>query len=176
VRAPIALALTFVLIVAACGDSSDGLTSPTSPPTETTATIAAGATTTTAPGVPTMPAGGDSGALPPARCLEIGLALSQAASMGMFGSGSFEDSVLALEAMAGVAPPEIAADFALMASALDEFFRALTAAGIDMSDPSTMASPEAQQAYQDAAEGLEASGADAAADRIGDYLEEVCEG
>jgi hypothetical protein len=162
VRTRIALTLIVALLAAACGDDAEP------------APGQAPGTTAPAGQAPTVPGTVTPGGLPSSQCIELSMALSQAATMGMMGSGDIEDAAGALRAMASAAPREFSADFMILASALEEFFRAVADAGVDFADPSTYTSPQAQQALADASDAFEASGADEASDRIGDYLESVC--
>jgi hypothetical protein len=166
VRVRIALTLVVALLAVACGDDAGPATS-----------IPGLDPVTTAPAYmpPTSPGGTDApGGMPSSECIELSMALSQAAAMGMTESGDLEDSVAALQAMASAAPPQIAADFMIVAAALAEFAQTLAEAGIDFTDPSTYSSPQAQQALEEASDAFDASGIEEASERISDYLDDVC--
>jgi hypothetical protein len=113
--------------------------------------------------------------LPAGECLSIGVALSQAASMGLLGQGGDPtDAADSLAAMSGAAPAEIADDFEILAEAYAAFAAALEDAGVDFSDAGSLSSPEAQAALA-AGEAFASSDVEEASENISEYMDEVCE-
>lgn len=109
-------------------------------------------------------------------CLSASQALASATA-GIGGTALDQAAIdRAFARMAQVGPTAIRADLAVMAAAVDDFFAALDAAGIDLADPNTMASAEARSALADASADFEASGYEDAASRVGDWIEEECAG
>jgi hypothetical protein len=159
----IVVLMALPLLAAACGGNS----------AETSAPVAPTDVASVDPG-----GGGGAGAagLTNADCIQVGLALAQAGSMGagMTGDGSVEDSAQALENMSKEAPAEIADDLQVLGEGLAAFGQALKDAGIDLSDPQAMADPGAQQALSDAVDAFDASGASEASQNISTYVEETC--
>ncbi|HUP14898.1 MAG TPA: hypothetical protein VM848_02420 [Acidimicrobiia bacterium] len=110
------------------------------------------------------------------ECLAIGVALSQAASMGVLGQGGDPtDAADSLAAMSGAAPAEIADDFEILAEAYSAFAAALEGAGVDFSDAGSLSSPEAQAALATAGEAFASSGVEEASNNISEYMDEVCD-
>lgn len=118
--------------------------------------------------------GGDLTGFTNEECYQVAFAWSQAASLGFGGAGSIDDSVEALDDLAEVTPPEIAADFALYTQALVAYSQALADAGIDFNDPATMSTPEAAAAMAAAAEAFDDPEVQDSAERISDYLDTQC--
>jgi hypothetical protein len=168
------IVLVFVLVLGACGDPA-GEPAPTAPQETPGEAPAPGETVTTA--APMVPSPGDQpGGFPTAQCLDIVFAVAEAMSLGAMSAGDPFEVVRSLEAVAAVVPPAVAADVQLLAGAYAAYMTALEDAGVDFEDPAWYASPEAQQQIQAATAAFEASGAIEAAERIGDYIDEVCEG
>jgi hypothetical protein len=120
--------------------------------------------------------GDQANGLPTGECLSIGVALSQAASLGMLGQGGdVTDAADSLASMAGAAPAEVADDFEILAEAYAAFAAALEDAGVDFSDPGSMSSPEAQAALATAGEAFASSDVEEASNNISEYMDEVCE-
>jgi hypothetical protein len=119
---------------------------------------------------------GQTTGLPTGECLSIGMALSQAASMGMLGqNGDVTDAADALAAMSGAAPAEIADDFEVLAEAYSAFAAALEDAGVDFNDPASLSSPEAQAALATAGEAFASAEVEEASANVSAYMEEVCD-
>jgi hypothetical protein len=166
------LFLLIALLLAACGgsatpdvdDSGDGDDQATT--TTTSADVDADDDSDT----------GQTTGLPTGECLSIGMALSQAASMGMLGqTGDVTDSADALAAMSGAAPAEIADDFEVLAEAYSAFAAALEDAGVDFNDPASLSSPEAQAALATAGEAFASADVEEASANVSEYMEEVCD-
>lgn len=165
-----AFSLLIVLLLAACGGSAtpdaDDPGDTDDPTTTTTATVDDDDDTDD----------GQTSGLPAGECLSIGVALSQAASLGMLGqSGDVTDAADSLSSMAGAAPAEIADDFEILAEAYAAFAAALEDAGVDFNDPGSLSSPEAQAALAAAGEAFAAPEVEEASNNISDYMDEVCE-
>ena len=168
-----ALFLLVALLLAACGGS-------TTPDADDPGDTDDQATTTTAavddPDDDDDTDDDQTTGLPAGECLSIGVALSQAASMGMLGqSGDPTDAADSLAAMSGAAPAEIADDFEILAEAYSAFAAALEDAGVDFSDPGSLSSPEAQAALTTAGEAFASSDVQEASNNISEYMDEVCE-
>jgi hypothetical protein len=153
----IILLILATMLVAACGD--DDAASTTAPTT--------GQTT----GDPDL-SGVNFDGFTNEECLRIAVAWSQAASLGFV--GGTEGATEALEDLAEGVPPEVAADFALYAQALAEYSTALVDAGIDISNPATFSSPQAQAAMTAAAEAFQDAGLVEASENISAFLEVQC--
>jgi hypothetical protein len=110
------------------------------------------------------------------ECLSASQALASAAAG--IGGTTLDPTALddAFTRIAAVAPTAIRADLAVMAAAIDEFFTALQVGGIDLADPSTMASAEARATLSQATADLEASGLEAAAANVEAWLQAECAG
>jgi hypothetical protein len=147
--------VAFLVLDAGAGGSS----------TATTAAGTTGATDTT---------GATVGALTTDDCLSASQAMASAAA-GIGGTALDKDTIDdAFDRMAQAAPTAIQADLAVMSGALDDFFATLTAAGVDLTDPNTMASEEAQAALTQAGEDFDASGFEDAATRVEAWFETEC--
>lgn len=118
--------------------------------------------------------GGDFTGFTNDQCLQIILTWSQAASLGFGGAGDLEDVGEALEDLAGSVPPEVAADFAIYAQAMTAYGQALRDAGIDLNDPATYSSPEAQAALTAASQAFDSEALEQASENIGDFLDTQC--
>jgi hypothetical protein len=177
------LPAAMLLLVAACGGSDD----PDAGDADTTAaaadtTVAVADTVATDDTVPAddadAGAGGDAADFfTPETCLDLAMAFSQAASMGMTGTGgSPEDSAQALQELADAAPSEIADDLDTLATAFGEFARTLTEAGVDFSDPASFSDPAVQQALTEASQSFDTDAINEASTRVSDYISAECEG
>lgn len=113
-----------------------------------------------------------------AECASAALAMAAAASGGFGGSqsgdGSVEDSVATLNRMADGAPAEIKDDIKTLAAATAAYLKALKDAGVDLTNPATLTDPSKAQAVGAAAAAYQASGAQAAADRVETYFDQKC--
>ena len=166
-----ALFLLIALLLAACGGSA---TPEADDPDDTDDQAT---TTTAAVDEPDDDNDDQTTGLPTGECMAIGVALSQAASMGLLGQGGDPtDAADSLTAMSGAAPAEIADDFEILAEAYAAFAAALEDAGVDFSDPGSMSSPEAQAALTTAGEAFASSDVEEASNNISEYMDEVCEG
>ena len=103
-------------------------------------------------------------ALASARAGVGGTALDQASIEGAF------------TRLAEFAPTAIRADLAVMIAAVDDLFGTLDAAGIDLGDPNTMASEDAQTALTRASADFATSGYEDAAARVAAWFEAECAG
>jgi hypothetical protein len=165
-----ALFLLIALLLAACGGSA---TPDADDPGDTDDQ---GTTTTAAVDDPDDDDDTQTAGLPAGECLSIGVALSQAASMGLLGQGGDPtDAADSLAAMSGAAPAEIADDFEILAEAYAAFAAALEDAGVDFSDAGSLSSPEAQAALAAAGEAFASSDVEEASENISEYMDEVCE-
>ena len=162
------LFLMLALLLSACGS--------TTTPDAGTAGDSDDQATTTEATVDATDEDTDATGLPSAECVSIGLALSQAASMGMIGQGAPEDAAATLAELAAEVPDEVADDFEVMAEAFAEFAAALEDAGVDFSDPASLSSPEAQSAIAAAGEAFSTPEVEAASENMSAFLEGICEG
>jgi hypothetical protein len=129
-----------------------------------------GATATTTTGTTAAAAAGLTGD----DCLSASQAMASAAA-GIGGTALDQATIDdAFTRMAQVAPTAIQADLAAMEGALDDFFATLSAAGIDLTDPNTMASAEAQAALSEASADFETSGYEDAAGRVEAWFDAEC--
>jgi len=64
----------------------------------------------------------------------------------------------------------------VMAAAFAEFAETLSDAGVDLNDPSSLSSTEAQSAIAAAGEAFSSPEVQEASENMSEYLEEVCEG
>lgn len=172
-RVRIVLTVLIALLAVACGDDAgtgipEGETPPPTAPSAPDESAPTGPGGEPSTGIPSDIPGSTS------QCVELGMALSHAGSMGLTGTGTIADSITALQAMASAAPPQVAADLLLVADAFAELSQILAAAGVDLADPSTLSSPAAQQAMQDASDVFDAAGVDEAGERLHDYLSDIC--
>ena len=161
----LAVVLAVALVVAACGDDDVGQTTTTTTTTTTTATE------TTPP-----TDDGDFTGLPSAQCLDIFMAMAEAASVTFGGDVSDLDAfVQTWQSMAAAVPAEIRADFQVIADAFTAFATAMADAGIDLSDPNALESAEALAAYFAALEAFDTEAFERASDNIDAYLTAACE-
>ncbi|MEX2554665.1 MAG: hypothetical protein WEB06_03430 [Actinomycetota bacterium] len=111
-------------------------------------------------------------------CTSAALAIAAAVSGGFTGAGggSLDQSAAVLGRMASGAPAEIKADIQTLATATQRFQAALTAAGIDFTNPSTYSDPQKAAAIQQAGSDFQASGAPEAVNRVGAYFDQLCPG
>lgn len=172
-HAPVGLAM--VLMVAACGNGS-GTTAPAEASSTTLPT-----TTVRSEGTADTESSAGGSFLSIGGCYEASLAvsaaLSSAVTAGAAGGVGVEpadnESIASLHALAAEAPEEIADDLEVFGDAIDEYYSALAAAGIDFSDPATL-TPEALQALESASASLDSPEFQAASDRISGWFEENC--
>ena len=149
----------------ACGGAST--------PSDQTTTAAASTDATTATTAQTNT--GTDGA-PSADCVQLSTTLSAASTTGLGpASGDASETVQSLQNMAAVAPGEIADDLEVLAAAYGDFLSALEDAGVDLADPSTFSSPEAQAAMAAAAESLNEAAVTEASENISAYIASVCD-
>ncbi len=196
-RAGGVILLALVLVASACGD--DDASATTTEATVSTvadddAVTSATTTTTTAAdegddddagSAATTEAGDDGGGagdllavLSSSDCLAAASALASAFSGGFSPTGVFNagDVAAAFDRMSDVAPSEIKDDLATMADALSEFFTILESENVDLSNPATFADPAVQDALQRAAEKMEATEFEEAAENVGTWFEDECAG
>lgn len=122
----------------------------------------------------TAAADGETGTLSGDVCVAASQALASAAA-GIGGTALDQGAITeAFERMSAVAPTAVQADLGVMGDAIDDLFLTLVAAGIDLADPNTMASEEAQAALTRASAALDVSGYEEAAGRVEAWLEAEC--
>ena len=124
--------------------------------------------------IPTSPFGPGGFSGDAEDCLNLVFAWSSAASIGLSGTGTFEEGAEAVEDLAAAVPDEIAGDFLIYAQAMRAYGQALADAGIVLSDPSTYSTPETQQIVTDASDAFNSPNIQAAGNRISDYIEAEC--
>ena len=110
-------------------------------------------------------------------CLSAASALGSAFSGGFTTEGTFNANEIGdvFDRMSEVAPSEIKDDLATIADALGEFFSILEDENIDLSDPTTLADPDVQDAFERAGEKMETSGFEEAGDNVSQWFEDECE-
>jgi len=160
----IVLLVLTALVAGGCGDDDTGTTAgPGDPASTTTANTQSG--------------NADFSGFSNEECLQIAIAWSQAASLGFIGgAGDLNSTAQALADLAAQVPPDVAADFVVYASAVTAYGQALAAAGVDLSNPATYSSPQAQAALAAAGEAFGESGIVEAGENISLFLEAECSG
>lgn len=143
------------LLLAACGDDSgNGLSEPDTDSDDTE-----------------IPSDLD---FPSNECFDAFSALV-GASLGALAPGTeFEDSIDALDRVGENAPSDVQADLEVLVGAFEEFQRELDESGVDLSDPSSFADPEAQQALEGIGDVFDDPEVEEASENVEAYLEEVC--
>ena len=89
-------------------------------------------------------------------------------------NATVDDSVEALNDVADAAPDEISDDFQVLAGVFAEYAQAVSDAGVDLSDPSSLQDPEALEALTSLGETFNQEEVTQARDNIEAWFEENC--
>ena len=175
-----AILLVSMLLAAACGgDSGSDTTTAITVGTVADEGNEVGTTTTTEKaGNDDVDAGDLPAVLSSNDCLAAAAAIGSAFSGGFSSTGVFnaDEVEAAFDRVREVAASEIKDDLAIMADALGEFFSILEDAGVDLSDPASMADPSVQEALERAGEKMEATEFEEAADNVNQWFDDECAG